>query len=166
MRASTRLWMDAGTASCRRVRRRVSRRRNLRRGSRPRPVAADRDRWLRMAFHGNSHATLRRAGRPRREPAFSAPSVQLSKVSFAQCRSAPVKHLPEVALWKPHNSACRTAMIAERADCSRTSVYQAIRALERLGILSLPSGRQRGSRTVRLRCYGPAGFPARFLTGT
>jgi hypothetical protein len=53
-------------ARCRRVRRRGSRRRNHRRDSGPRLAAADRDRWLQVAFRDYSRVRQRRAGRPRR----------------------------------------------------------------------------------------------------
>ena len=60
----------------------------------------------------------------------------------------------EALLWGFHNAATGKCFpsyetIAERADCARSTVYQAIRALERAGILSWVN------RITRIREWGP-----------
>jgi hypothetical protein len=66
-------------------------------------------------------------------------------------------------LWGFHNSGngrCFPSYerIAERADCARSTVYEAIHALERAGILTWVN------RIVRIREWGPDGRVARHRT--
>ena len=83
-----------------------------------------------------------------------APMHRTGRGSTTACSTAKFVAVLGALLWGFHNAATGRCFpsyerIADKADCARTTVYEAIHALERAGILTWVN------RIARIREWGP-----------